>query len=122
MTERARDTVFINDLRVKTIVGVWAWERVVPQIVHIDLELAADAAAAAAKDNLEHTIDYHAVASRVTEFVEASTFQLIETMAEQVAGLLTGEFGLPWARVTIHKTWAVTGYRDVGIAVERGQR
>ncbi|MDJ0929306.1 MAG: dihydroneopterin aldolase [Gammaproteobacteria bacterium] len=122
MNEPRRDTVFINDLRVKTIVGVWAWERVVPQIVHIDLELAADAAVAAATDNLEHTIDYHAVASRVTAFVEASTFQLIETMAEQIAGILTGEFDLPWVRVTIHKTWAVAGYRDVGIAVERGER
>ncbi|HHQ13568.1 MAG TPA: dihydroneopterin aldolase, partial [Chromatiales bacterium] len=41
------DTIFIHDLRVKTVVGVWAWERVVPQTVHIDLELSADAAAVA---------------------------------------------------------------------------
>ncbi len=116
------DTIFINDLRVKAIVGVWAWERVVPQTVHIDLELAADATTAAGTDSIEHTVDYHAVAGRVTDFLEASSFQLIETVAERIAGLLTDEFGLQWVKVTVHKTWAVTGYRDVGIEVQRGQR
>lgn len=116
------DTIFIHDLRVKTVVGVWAWERVVPQTVHIDLELPADAAAVAKTDSIEQTVDYHAVAGRVTRFVETSSFQLIETMAERIAGLLTDEFGLDWVKVTVHKTWAVTGYRDVGIEVQRGQR
>ncbi len=116
------DTIFINDLRVQTIVGVWAWERVVPQTVHVDLELAADIRAAAAEDELSLTVDYHAVATRVTEFVAGSQFKLIETLAERIAAILTGEFGLPWVRVTVHKAWAVTGYRDVGVAVERGQR
>lgn len=116
------DTIFINDLRVQTIVGVYSWERVVPQTVHIDLEMSADAAAAAIDDALDTTVDYHAVATRVSQFVGESRFQLIETMADRIAGIITGEFGVGWVRVTVHKAWAVAGYRDVGVAVERGSR
>ncbi len=116
------DTIFINDLRVETLVGVFKWERVVPQTVHIDLEMAADARVAAASDDLADALDYHAVSGRVRAFAAEAEFQLIETLAERIADLVMQEFSVPWIKVTLHKTWAVTGHRDVGIALERGQR
>ena len=73
------DTIFLKDLRIETIVGIWDWERAVPQTVSIDLEMAADVAAAAARDHIDATLDYKAVTKRVVAFVEASRFQLIET-------------------------------------------
>lgn len=116
------DTIFLKDLRVKTIVGIWEWERRMPQIVSVDLEMAADIRAAAARDHIEATLDYKAVAKRVTAFVETSDFQLVETLAERVAGLITGEFGVPWVQVAVHKPFAIRGARDVGVCIERGQR
>jgi 7,8-dihydroneopterin aldolase/epimerase/oxygenase len=116
------DTIFLKDLRVKTIVGIWEWERRMPQIVSVDLEMAADIRAAAARDHIEATLDYKAVAKRVTAFIEASGFQLVETLAERVAGLITEEFGVPWVKVAVHKPFAIRGARDVGVCIERGAR
>lgn len=116
------DTIFLTDLRVETVVGIWDWERAVPQTVSIDLEMAADVAAAAAQDHIDATLDYKAVTKRIVAFVEASRFQLIETMAEGIAEILISEFQVPWVRVTVHKPYAIRGSRDVGLVIERGSR
>jgi len=116
------DTIFLNDIRVETIVGVWDWERRMPQSVSIDLEMGADVRRAAETDSIESTLDYRAVAKRVTGFVAESRFQLIESMAEGIAEIITGEFAVPWVKVSVHKPGAVRGSRDVGIVIERGER
>ena len=93
-----------------------------PQTISIDLDMAADIPRAAATDSIESTLDYKAVSRRVANFVEESRFNLIETLAERVAAIITQEFGVPWVRVVIHKPWAIRSSRDVGIVVERGTR
>jgi dihydroneopterin aldolase len=116
------DTIFVTDLRVETIVGIWDWERQVPQTVRIDLEMGADIRLAAASDSIEETLDYRAVAKRVAAFVAESRYKLIETMAEGIADVVAGEFDVPWVKVAVHKPWAVRGSKDVGIVIERGER
>jgi dihydroneopterin aldolase len=116
------DTIFVTDLRIDAVVGIWDWERALPQTISIDLEMATDISAAAKADNIEATLDYRAVSKRVTAFVQESKFQLIETMAEQVAALVREEFHVAWLKVSVHKPWAVRGSRDVGISIERGER
>lgn len=116
------DTIFLKDLRVRAIVGVWEWERRMPQEISIDLEMAVDISRAAAEDRLEATLDYKAVANRVRVFVGESRFQLIETLAERIAGVIIGEFAVPWVRVAVHKPFAIRNSRDVGVCIERGRR
>lgn len=116
------DIIFLKDLRVKAIVGIWEWERRMPQVISIDLEMAADVRRAAARDDIEATLDYKAVTKRVVGFVEESRFQLIETLAERIAEIVTGEFAVPWVKVAVHKPFAIRGSRDVGILIERGAR
>ena len=115
------DRVFVKDLRVECIVGIWNWERALEQTVSIDLEMAWDIRPAAESDNIEQTLDYRSVSKRVAAFIQESKFQLIETMAEQVAALIQKEFNVPWLQVTIHKPSAVRGARDVGVRIVRGQ-
>ena len=114
------DRIFVTDLRVDAIVGIWDWERAMTQSVSIDLEMAWDIRPAAAQDDIDRTLDYRAVAKRVAAFVEESRFRLIETMAEQIAELIRQEFGVSWLKVSIHKPSAVRGARDVGVRIERG--
>jgi len=114
------DRIFLKDLRIETVVGVWDWEKQMPQTVSVDLELAADIQAAAAKDTLDATLNYKAVANRVRDFVQESRFQLIETMAEGIAELIMAEFAVPWVKVVLHKPYAIKGSKDVGIIIERG--
>jgi dihydroneopterin aldolase len=116
------DTIFLRDLRIRTIVGIWEWERRMPQVVSIDLDMATDIRRAAGSDDIADTLDYKAVTRRIKAFVADSRFNLIETMAEQIAGIILAEFGVPWVRVAIHKPWAIRGSRDVGVVIERGDR
>ena len=118
-TQQAQDIIFLSDLRVQTVICIWDWERAIKQTVAIDLEMATDIRKAAASDSIEDTLDYKNVAKRIIEFVEQSSFQLVETMAERIAGIVTDEFGVPWVRVRLSKPGAIRGSREVGILIER---
>lgn len=113
------DIVYLNDLKIDTVIGVFGWERRVRQTVSLDLEMATDTTQAAASDDLEHALDYKAVAKRLITYVGETEFQLVETLAERVAEILLGEFGVPWVRLRVNKTGAVRGARDVGVIIER---
>lgn len=116
------DIIFLEDLRIETVIGIFDWERRTKQTVAIDLEMATDIGPAAASDTIEDTLNYKAVAKRLIQFVGDSEFFLIETLAERVARILMEEFGLPWVRVRLSKPGAVRGSRNVGVMIERGQR
>jgi dihydroneopterin aldolase len=114
------DTTFLHGLKISCIIGIWDWERAAKQNVVIDLDMACDVAGAAASDDIKDAVDYKAVAKRMQEFVGNSSYQLVETMAEEVAQLLISEFGLSWVRVRVNKIGAVRGAGDVGVVIERG--
>lgn len=116
------DIIYLKDLKADCVIGVWDWERRIRQRVTVSLEMGTDIRRAAASDQLEDTLNYKAVAKRVIACVEASECQLIETLAERVAGLLLEEFSIPWCRVTLDKGGAVRGSRGVGVVIERGSR
>jgi len=115
------DKIFLNELKVETVIGIWEWERKIRQTVIIDLEMSADVAKAAATDNVEDTLNYKSVAKRIQSFVADSSFQLVETLAERIAGIVRDEFGVEWVKVRVNKAGAIRGSRDVGILIERGQ-
>ena len=116
----ARDIIYLYDLQVDTIIGIFDWERRVRQTISLDLEMATDIRRAAASDAIEDTLDYKAVAKAVIRFVENSDFQLVETLAERVAALVLEEFAVSWLRLRINKKGAIRGARDVGVLIERG--
>ncbi len=116
------DIIYLHDLRIDTVIGVFDWERRIRQTVILDLEMAADIRRAAASDDLADTLNYKAVAKRLIDFVGHSDFQLVETLAERVAELVLKEFTVPWLRLRVNKQGAVRGARDVGVIIERGER
>ncbi|WP_299597207.1 dihydroneopterin aldolase [uncultured Microbulbifer sp.] len=116
------DIVYIRDLKVDTIIGIYDWEREVRQTVSLDIEMAFDIREAARTDNIEHTLNYKAVAKRLIAFIEGAEFLLVETMAEQAADIVRKEFNVSWLRLRLSKPGAVRGARDVGVIIERGAR
>lgn len=114
------DIVFVRDLRFKTIVGLWDWERQMPQIVSINLDMGWDMQRAASSQELADTLDYKSVSKRVEAFVQEQKFKLVEAAADGIAAMVMKEFGVPWIRVAIHKPFAVTRSQSVGVVVERG--
>ena len=116
------DIVYINDLRIETIIGIYAWEREIRQTVTIDLEMAADNRKPAATESIEDALNYKAVAKRLIQFVGDSEFQLVETLAERIAEIVLDEFKVAWLRLKLGKPGAVTGSREVGVIIERGEK
>ncbi len=116
------DTIFLNELKVETVIGIWDWERKIRQTVVIDLEMAADIQTAAASDKVDDTLNYKLVAKRVQQFVTEAEFQLVETLAEHIATIIRDEFAVPWVRVRVNKPGAIRGARGVGVIIERGTR
>ena len=114
------DIVYINDLKIDTIIGIYDWEREVRQIISLDLEMGTDSRQAAATDDIQYALNYKAVSKRLIEFIEGSEFLLVETMAEQVSEIIRQEFKVPWLRLRIGKPGAIRGARDVGVVIERG--
>lgn len=116
------DTVFIEDLRIETVIGIYDWEREIRQTVTLDLEMAFDNRVPAASDAIADTLDYKAVSKRLIGFVGGSKFELVETLAERCAAIVREEFGVQWLRLKLGKPGAVTGSRSVGVVIERGSR
>ncbi|MDX1481778.1 MAG: dihydroneopterin aldolase [Woeseiaceae bacterium] len=115
------DKIYLTGLQIETIVGIWDWERQIPQTVVIDLEMGADIARAAKTDDIEDTLNYKQVAKRVQALVEEGRFQLVETMAESVAQVILDEFDVSWVQVRVNKPGAIRGARDVGVIIERSR-
>ncbi len=113
------DIIYLHDLKIETIIGIFDWEREVKQIVILDLDMAADVHHAAKTDNISDTLNYKAVAKRLIDFVGSSEFQLVETLAEHVAEIVLKEFNVPWLKLRINKSGAVRYAGDVGVVIER---
>jgi dihydroneopterin aldolase len=113
------DIVYLRALEIECIIGIYEWERRVKQTVVLDLDMGADIRRAAASDCIEDTLDYKSVAKRLLEFVGASQFQLVETLAEKIAEIVLNEYSVPWVRVRVNKRGALRHATDVGVVIER---
>ncbi len=120
-TQPPTDSVFLSELKVETVIGIWEWERKIRQTVSIDLEMGADIRQAAKTDSIDDTLNYKAVAKRVQQFVADSEFQLVETMAEKISELVLAEFDVPWIQVRVSKPGAIRGAKDVGVRIHRSK-
>ena len=116
------DIVYIRDLRIDTIIGIYDWEREVRQTVSIDLEMASDIRKAAATDDIQYALNYKAVSKRLIAYIENRNALLVETLAEEIAHVIRTEFNVPWLRLRLSKPGAVRGARDVGLLIERGEK
>ena len=110
------DIIFLRNLKIDTVIGIYDWERRIKQTVILDLEMATDIKKAAKSDDIADTLDYKAIAKRVISFVEESEYKLVETLAERIAEIIVNEFKVPWVKLSLNKIGAIRG------AIERGSK
>lgn len=113
------DRIYLRDLRTEAIIGIYAWERKIKQTISLDIDLPADARRAARTDRIEDTLDYKSIAKRMLAFIDASHYELVETLAEELTQVILGEFGVEWVELSVSKPGAIRGSRDVGIKIRR---
>jgi len=119
MSEPTLDRIHIRDLTLRCIIGVYPEERRDKQDVTIDITLFADLRRAGQTDDLACTVDYKAVKQKVVACVESSTFQLVESLAEQVASICLASPRVERVRVLIEKPGALRFARTVGVEIDR---
>ncbi|MGH8660801.1 MAG: dihydroneopterin aldolase [Burkholderiales bacterium] len=116
------DTIFITDLRVEMLIGVYDWERRVPQTVQLDLEIGIPDGGRQRSDRIRETIDYARVIERIKASLREERFLLVERLAEHLAALVMTEFRVPWIRVSVSKLAVEKDVKRVGVTIERGTK
>ena len=116
------DIIYLKDLKIETVIGVYDWERKIKQTIILDLEMGFDIRKAAETDDLADTLNYKAVAKRLIDYVGGTEFQLVESLAERCAEIIRNEFDVAWVRLSLNKKGAVRGATDVGVIIERGEK
>ncbi len=116
------DIVFVRQLEVDAIIGIYDFERETPQPLVIDLDMGFDIGAAANSENINDALNYKTLTDDLREFVAHSKFLLIETLAEKICEMIQKDFAVQWVKLTLHKPNALSGNTDVGLIIERGQK
>lgn len=116
------DTIFINELRIETRIGIYAWEQQAAQTIQLDLEIGLHGSHATQSDRIEDTIDYAAVVTNIKKLFEQQHFSLLEHAAESIAQLIMKDFKAPWLRISIAKLAPLAGVKKLGITLERGKK
>ena len=115
------DILFLRDFRLQLIIGIYEWERKIPQPVRLDLEIGLPDHKAGETDDVADTINYGEVAASIVERFSSQPFELVETVAEKIARLVLDEFGAPWVKVSVTKFAIMRGIKELGIVIERNR-
>ncbi len=113
------DTVFVRDLRIDTIIGIYDHERALKQTIVLDFDMSFDITKAAASEDIADALNYKTLTDTLRDFVEGSEFLLIETLAERITSIIIDDFGVAKVKLTLHKPNALSGTTDVGVIIER---
>ena len=113
------DKIIISDLLLRGIIGINPDERVKKQDILLNIVLYADIKNAARSDDIEEAVNYKEISKRVIEFVESSSFLLVERLVTEVARLILSEFPVSRVTVRVEKPGALRFAKSVGIEIDR---
>jgi 7,8-dihydroneopterin aldolase/epimerase/oxygenase len=116
------DTIFIHDFRLNILIGIYEWEKRVPQTVQFNIEIGIPPKDGPRTDRIGETIDYSRVVTRIEDTLRTQHFLLLERLSEHVAQLILNEFGAPWVRVSVNKIGALRNVKQLGVTIERGRK
>jgi 7,8-dihydroneopterin aldolase/epimerase/oxygenase len=113
------DTIFIRELKLEAWIGLYRHEKIAPQTIEVDVEIALPGDAVFRTGRVQDTIDYGVAVERIRALLAHERFGLVETLAERIARLLIDEFGSPRVKVSIAKLGILRDARRVGVTIER---
>lgn len=116
------DIIFLSEVKIQTKLGVPEWERMVPQTIVLDIEIAMPNSESCVSDEIGDTIDYGVVVSRMRETLAENSFKLVEALAEHVCQLIINEFKAPWVKIKVAKPGILPGVKSLGVVIERGSK
>jgi len=115
------DRIFIRDLALRCIIGIYPEERREKQDIVINVEMHCDLRAAGKSDDLKHTVDYKTVKKTILKLVEDSRFQLIEALAENIAAIALADEKVQHVVVTVDKPGALRFAKSSAVEISRSR-
>ncbi|MCA9080626.1 MAG: dihydroneopterin aldolase [Planctomycetaceae bacterium] len=115
------DLIVIEDLLLRTIIGINPEERLNRQDVVVNITLETCTQAAAASDSIDDAVNYRTICKQVIDFVEASSFQLVETLAEEISRICLADPRVSTAQIAVRKPGALRFARSVGVTITRSR-
>jgi len=115
------DIIFLRELKIETLIGVYEWEKRVPQTLQLDLEIALPDSRACQTDNIKDALNYADIVRDIQTALASRHYNLLEALAESIAQILLDDFKAPWVKISVAKLNAIRGSKMVGISIERGQ-
>jgi len=113
------NSIFVHDLRVETKIGVWEWEKRMPQNIRLDLEFGMPSDKAFRTGELGDALDYSQVVARIKALAADNPHPLLERFAQAIADIVLAEFSAPWVKVRVAKLAPIAGVKELGVAIER---
>jgi len=113
------DIIFLNEVKVETKLGVPDWERLTPQTIILDIEIAMPHSNSCQTDEIEDTIDYGLVVARIRQILAERNFKLVEALAEHICQIVLNEFSAPWVKIRVAKPSVLPGLKALGVVIER---
>ncbi|HXV73265.1 MAG TPA: dihydroneopterin aldolase [Sphingomonadales bacterium] len=111
--------VFVRDFVTAARIGAYQSENGRTQKVRINIDLAVNEESAALTDRLEDVVCYDRVVADIKTIIAAGHINLVETLAERIAGMALQDHRVVSVRVRVEKLQAVEGAASVGVEVER---
>jgi len=105
----------IENLRLRTTVGIYEWEQKVKQDIIINIEIEFDGALAIEKDSIEHTVDYKTLTKKIIAMVEDTKYNLIERISGDVVKLIMQDQKVQRASVKVDKPGALRSTDSVSV-------
>ena len=116
------DIIILSEVKIQTKLGVPEWERMVPQTIVLDIEIAMPNSSSCVTDEITDTIDYGLVVARLRDTLNEKSFKLVEALAENLCQLIITEFKAPWVKIKVAKPGILPGVKSLGVVVERGSK
>jgi D-erythro-7,8-dihydroneopterin triphosphate epimerase len=113
------DKIFVNDLIISCIIGVFDFERKSKQNVIISIELHLDLSTPGKTDNIKDTVSYQEIVDEITKKVEESKYHLLEALAEMVAAICLKDNRVKHAHVKIEKPKAILNAKSSAVEIIR---
>lgn len=115
------DKVFISNLLVQGVIGIYDYERTILQDIRINATLFTDIRPAAASDQIEDCVDYEKTANLLREHATRSGRFTVEALAEDLAQLCLTIAGVQKVVIRVEKPGAVNFCESVGVEIERNK-
>ena len=109
----------IENLRLRTIIGIYDWEKENRQDLVINVSIDFDGRKAAESDNIEDTLDYKALNKKIISFVETNDFNLLERVAGGICDIVFEDPVVRWASVKVEKPGALRFADSVSVTEAR---